>query len=764
MRHRSISAAPVRHHTVITLLAAVLVIPLVLLVSSGQAAAAIACDSGMLRTAIDEANDNPGPDTIELSAGCVYSYLDVPVDRRYYWYGPSALPAIASDITIVGNGATIERAAAATLPFRLFYVAPDPADPKTLDYHGPAQGPDAPAAAGAGKLTLTDLTLRGGFMEGGYSDWAGGGAGLGGAIFNQGDLVLDGVTLTGNEARGGRVTGELTTPTNDGAHATIRGGGGLGSPILGEPSNNQTQVAGSFVPDARSYLDFGGAAGGLDGTNANADSLNGGGSGGGGGFRATDNGEDGEPTVGPGGEFTDYVGLGGAGGGPRSGLGGDGGTFTQKTGDHFAPSGNGSGGGGLNLNGAPNGYGGDFGRRPVFGGSHVSFEVGGGGGVGVGGSGGRVGTGGGGGFGGGGGGGIGGGHGGFGGGGGSAEDPFGDHGTGGFGGGSGWFGGPGAGMGGAIFNMQGDVEIRDSTLTANTATAGLALGLSLEYQAVAAKGLGGAIFNLSGVVLIDDSTLTGNEADDGGGAVYDLGYDAATERHGVVDIDASVLSSSNGGVPDLVSDASAQVDGSREPPLNLSHATATVSIDSTVQGYAEEGTGVVIFEKPANTAPVAVADARSVTAGEALTVNAPGVLGNDTDADGDPLFAALGTGPAHGTLDLHANGGFTYTADTGFSGTDTFTYRASDPNAGPLLAAGAVSPAAVSDVSTVTLTVTRTDPGGDPGGAHTTKSLLPDTGAEQTSGLVAIALLLLGAGLVVLRRRSLPRRRGAHLP
>ncbi len=34
-----------------------------------------------------------------------------------------------------------------------------------------------------------------------------------------------------------------------------------------------------------------------------------------------------------------------------------------------------------------------------------------------------------------------------------------------------------------------------------------------------------------------------------------------------------------------------------------------------------------------------------------LTVDAPGVLLNDTDDDTDPLTAVLVTGPSHGTLD-----------------------------------------------------------------------------------------------------------------
>ncbi|HEV3364355.1 MAG TPA: cadherin-like domain-containing protein, partial [Acidimicrobiia bacterium] len=62
-----------------------------------------------------------------------------------------------------------------------------------------------------------------------------------------------------------------------------------------------------------------------------------------------------------------------------------------------------------------------------------------------------------------------------------------------------------------------------------------------------------------------------------------------------------------------------------------------------------------------------------------LTIRAPGVLANDTDTgDGDPLTAALLRQPAHGTVSLAPDGSFTHTSDAGFSGVDTFTYRASD--------------------------------------------------------------------------------------
>jgi VCBS repeat-containing protein len=76
-----------------------------------------------------------------------------------------------------------------------------------------------------------------------------------------------------------------------------------------------------------------------------------------------------------------------------------------------------------------------------------------------------------------------------------------------------------------------------------------------------------------------------------------------------------------------------------------------------------------------------------------LNVDAPGVLGNDTDADGDTLSAVLvGTGPTHGTLTLDNNGSFKYIADCEIDQADSFTYKATDG-------------AADSNVATVSLTV-----------------------------------------------------------
>ena len=76
-------------------------------------------------------------------------------------------------------------------------------------------------------------------------------------------------------------------------------------------------------------------------------------------------------------------------------------------------------------------------------------------------------------------------------------------------------------------------------------------------------------------------------------------------------------------------------------------------------------------------APVAVGDAYSVERNSALSVPAPGVLGNDESPDGSPLATTLVAGAHHGTLTLNSDGSFDYTPDPGFTGADVFSYAAS---------------------------------------------------------------------------------------
>lgn len=80
-----------------------------------------------------------------------------------------------------------------------------------------------------------------------------------------------------------------------------------------------------------------------------------------------------------------------------------------------------------------------------------------------------------------------------------------------------------------------------------------------------------------------------------------------------------------------------------------------------------------------NDRPVANNDVFVAQPGQLLTVAAPGILANDTDADiGTDLTAQLVTGTASGTLNFSSNGSFTYSPPVAFIGSVTFTYRASD--------------------------------------------------------------------------------------
>jgi VCBS repeat-containing protein len=79
-----------------------------------------------------------------------------------------------------------------------------------------------------------------------------------------------------------------------------------------------------------------------------------------------------------------------------------------------------------------------------------------------------------------------------------------------------------------------------------------------------------------------------------------------------------------------------------------------------------------------NVPPVAHDDAYAADQGTPLNVAAPGVLGNDTDANGNPLTASIVANATNGNVTLNSDGSFTYTPNTGFHGTDTFTYKASD--------------------------------------------------------------------------------------
>lgn len=107
--------------------------------------------------------------------------------------------------------------------------------------------------------------------------------------------------------------------------------------------------------------------------------------------------------------------------------------------------------------------------------------------------------------------------------------------------------------------------------------------------------------------------------------------------------------------------------------------TGTITLTATSPGLSSDS--VIISTTgglTANTAPTANDDSYSTYSGQAFDVWAYGVTSNDFDAELDPLSAVLVSDVTNGILTLNSDGTFEYTPDTGFFGTDSFTYKAND--------------------------------------------------------------------------------------
>jgi len=87
---------------------------------------------------------------------------------------------------------------------------------------------------------------------------------------------------------------------------------------------------------------------------------------------------------------------------------------------------------------------------------------------------------------------------------------------------------------------------------------------------------------------------------------------------------------------------------------------------------------VTVQVTPVNDPPVAEDNVYSTLEDTVLTVDPVGILGNDSDVDGDALTVNLLTSPTNGTLTQNPDGSFTYTPNANFNGSDSYTYEACD--------------------------------------------------------------------------------------
>jgi hypothetical protein len=103
--------------------------------------------------------------------------------------------------------------------------------------------------------------------------------------------------------------------------------------------------------------------------------------------------------------------------------------------------------------------------------------------------------------------------------------------------------------------------------------------------------------------------------------------------------------------------------------------TFTYRVDGGLLGLSNTATVTITVT---NDTPVAKPDAYSAIADVEKSISAPGVLGNDDDADGDDMTVDVVEEPDHGNLNEDDDGSFRYKADQDFAGTDTWRYRVWD--------------------------------------------------------------------------------------
>lgn len=126
------------------------------------------------------------------------------------------------------------------------------------------------------------------------------------------------------------------------------------------------------------------------------------------------------------------------------------------------------------------------------------------------------------------------------------------------------------------------------------------------------------------------------------------------------------------------------------------HGTVTVNSDSSYLYTPDAGfTGFDLFTFKVNDGTVdspaanVVVNVLETSSGAPTVTNGSGsVIANvtfngsvsplATDPDADPLTFSVGDQPAHGTLVLSPDGTFIYIPDVGFTGSDSFTFRAND--------------------------------------------------------------------------------------
>jgi hypothetical protein len=164
------------------------------------------------------------------------------------------------------------------------------------------------------------------------------------------------------------------------------------------------------------------------------------------------------------------------------------------------------------------------------------------------------------------------------------------------------------------------------------------------------------------------------------------------------------------------------------------------AMDGTLEGVATTVT-IDVLPGETNTPPVAVDDTYEAQSDATLTIGDNGILANDSDVDGDALEAVIVDAPTNGLVTLNADGSFSYEPLAGFTGTDSFTYQATDGADSSNLATVTINVASLENSRPISANDEYTVPAGVTTDIPATGVLANDTDAE---GDALTALLFSG--------------------
>ena len=184
---------------------------------------------------------------------------------------------------------------------------------------------------------------------------------------------------------------------------------------------------------------------------------------------------------------------------------------------------------------------------------------------------------------------------------------------------------------------------------------------------------------LEQVVATDNVSVTIDEFTSVARPGNDVLVNATVENVGRSAGTQTVTLSVNGTVE---SSTGVSLNASETEMLSFTYTATEGDRPEILVGVASENDSATRTVIVGNAAPSANDDSYTVQRDTTFSAPDPGVLGTDTDANGDTLsVTGVVSGPTNGSASVNASGSFTYTPDSGFTGQDSFTYEVTDGNA-----------------------------------------------------------------------------------